>query len=63
MYSIKSHLFFYAACFILPIILFLLASNAYAVRLIQKQVAASDHNTVELYARQNVYACIFAVWN
>ena len=52
MYSIKSHLFFYAACFILPIILFLLASNAYAVRLIQKQVAASDHNTVELYARQ-----------
>ena len=42
----------YAMCFILPIILFLLFSNTYAIRLMRQQVASSDRNTIELYAKQ-----------
>ena len=41
-----------AVSFIVPIIVFLMASNLYAAHLLRGQVSASNRNTVKLYAEQ-----------
>lgn len=51
-HSIKDRLMTCAVCFIVPIILLLLVSNLYARYLLREQVAASDRNTVQLYAER-----------
>lgn len=51
-HSIKDRLMTCAVCFIVPIILLLLGSNLYATYLLRGQVAASDRNTVQLYAER-----------
>ena len=49
---IKDRLIVYAVFFIVPIILFLIGSSAYATYLLRRQVASSDENTVKLYAEK-----------
>lgn len=51
-HCMKDRIMLCAVFFIAPIILFLVGSNLYAAYLLRGQVAASDRNTVELYAEQ-----------
>ncbi|MBS5214237.1 MAG: histidine kinase [Clostridiales bacterium] len=51
-HSIKKRLMVCAVSFIVPIIVFLMASNLYAAHLLRGQVSASNRNTVKLYAEQ-----------
>lgn len=51
-HSIKKRLMVCAVSFIVPIIVFLIATNLYAGYLLRGQVSASNRNTVKLYAQQ-----------
>lgn len=50
--SIRQILLVYALLFIVPIIVFLIFSNLYAIQLVRRQVYSSNKNTLYLYAAQ-----------